>query len=634
MTALIRRRPKLFLLLSLVFTGLILFLIWGWPKEKRVDHFPTPTPIVGEILGAEEGCMNCHSDVSGFSPFHNPESIGCSPCHMGNPRAHEAELAHEGMLLVPGNLSSVYQTCGTANCHYDIARRVDKSLMATMAGVVSVDRYAFGEQDSLSGDFHIQHLGFSAADSHLRHLCASCHLGNEKSHPGPITESTRGGGCNACHLNYDPEALAGLQGFGEDSKVPSVHPALNLMVKNDHCFGCHSRSSRISLNYEGWHETQLTREEIAGKSGFRVLEDQRVMRFVASDVHHQAGLECIDCHKATELMGDGNRYPHKEFARQTYCADCHFSGSATTVSYDSLNMEQKKILALRGYDWRDRRFVVGGRSKAPMLNVMLDESGRPFMVAKNSGKEHKLKSPAQICEQGRAHTDLSCSSCHSGWAPQCVGCHQEYDPETTGFDLLANERTKGKWTEYLGEFFAELPGLGIVEMGEESAEKIREIKTFIPGMIMTVDQSKYPRTPGRPEQFLRLFAPTMAHTIKADGRGCQSCHNNPVALGYGRGGLAFDKTTKRWRFNPEYIASPQDGLPQDAWIGFLQEPKGVHTTRPYARAFRLAEQKRILEVGACLTCHQDNSSVMLESLEDFEAVKKRRSGECVAPIWR
>ncbi|MDV7390089.1 hypothetical protein RZS08_01995, partial [Arthrospira platensis SPKY1] len=81
------------------------------------------------------------------------------------------------MVLVPGNMSDVTQTCGTANCHGEIAGRVQQSLMTTMAGVITVDRFIFGEIDTLTAYAHVMELGHSAADQHLRHLCASCHLG-------------------------------------------------------------------------------------------------------------------------------------------------------------------------------------------------------------------------------------------------------------------------------------------------------------------------------------------------------------------------------------------------------------------------------------------------------------------------
>jgi hypothetical protein len=45
---------------------------------------------------------------------------------------------------------------------------------------------------------------------HLRQLCASCHLGAEKTALGPNDHESRGRGCNACHLSYSATALAAL----------------------------------------------------------------------------------------------------------------------------------------------------------------------------------------------------------------------------------------------------------------------------------------------------------------------------------------------------------------------------------------------------------------------------------------
>ncbi|MCB0635895.1 MAG: hypothetical protein KDC54_04735, partial [Lewinella sp.] len=78
---------------------------------------------------------------------------------------------------------------------------------------------------------------------------------------------------------------------------------------------------------------------------------------------------------------------------------------------------------------------------------------------------------------------------------------------------------------------------------------------------------------------------------------------------------------------------PADGLPQDAWIGFLREPGPDATTRPYARPFDMATQRRILTVGACLTCHRQEEPLMLESIDHFQEVLGRRSAACVLPVW-
>ncbi|MFN8134465.1 MAG: hypothetical protein U0Z17_04295 [Bacteroidales bacterium] len=42
-----------------------------------------------------------------------------------------------------------------------------------------------------------------------------------------------------------------------DNVLPKFHPSINLNISNDKCKSCHSRSGRISMNYEGWHETEM-----------------------------------------------------------------------------------------------------------------------------------------------------------------------------------------------------------------------------------------------------------------------------------------------------------------------------------------------------------------------------------------
>lgn len=633
-----KRHLRLAFLLFGLSVALLFFVVVGIPEAAKR---PGEAAVPG-MAGEEESCVACHGPMAGFAPAHS--AIGCSPCHLGRPQEAEAEKAHRDMVSVPGNLADVHATCGTANCHADIAHRVENSLMASMAGVITVNRWAFGESDTLSAWAHVQGLNeVSPADTHLRQLCASCHLGNKKESAGPVGESSRGGGCIACHLSYSPEALAAHEQFyqaGKKGKM-AVHPAINLKVSNDHCFGCHSRSGRISTNYEGWHETKLTAEEVAGKAGYRTLADGRVFEFIRPDVHHAKGLECIDCHNAKELMGDGRRYYHEEQAVTTFCGDCHFSQLPPLAPVDSLDVESKKILSLRQLPFFDAKFIVGRYSGEPLLNVLWKEGEGSYMLSKNSGKKHPLSAPAEVCTRGKAHDALTCSACHTGWAPQCVGCHTAYEPELNGFDLLDHKRVNGKWEEYLGEFFAEPPTLGIVEEMDADSQTVERVKAFIPGMIMSIDKSRFPGEPGAaPEIFHRLFAPVAPHTTTTGGRSCRSCHNNPLALGYGRGTLLYEAEGRRgkWRFEPDYVATAEDGLPQDAWIPFLQStnPQSTNqptTTRPGARPFRVAEQQRILTAGACLTCHSEDSKVMMDGLDDFQEVKKKASSECVLPVW-
>ena len=617
-------RKNITLFISILVVNLFLFFYLG-KKEGIIFVNNTPTQT-----GTPESCLDCHARTTGFSPAHLPSKIGCAACHLGQIHEKEADKAHEGMVVVPGNVSTANQTCGTGNCHPGIPQRVERSLMNTMSGVITIDRFAFGESDTLDAHARVEELGHTAADKHLRNLCASCHLGAEKKISEPISESSRGGGCLACHINYDHQALHALSQYEAGGKL-KVHPSLSLNVSNDHCFGCHSRSGRISTSYEGWHETQYTDEDVRGREGFRKLADGRNFQYISEDVHHTAGMECIDCHNVNEIMGDGKLYAHSEEAIRVRCQDCHFEEAREVIPFESLDPESRKIISLRKHLSTLQQFIKGKGAAEAMINVSVDEAGKGFLITKNAGKRLSLSPPATICTEGDAHQDLSCSTCHTSWIPQCIGCHNTYDTERESYDLLDKKTVKGKWIEHLGAFFAEAPTLGIIEDETE-----RRVKTFVPGMIMTIDKSNFPQAESENDfSFHRLFAPLEAHTVTKKGRNCKSCHNDPLAIGYGRGELNYTIANGKghWTFIPAYENESYDGLPQDAWIGFMEKPAGTLATRTNARPFSLHEQQQILKVGACLTCHKEDSEVMQNSLRDFDGLLQQISSQCVLPVF-
>lgn len=600
-------------------------------KTAEDFGFQEAIPLVN---GHREGCLVCHDNVVGIEDAHNPSALGCISCHGGNPFTLHKNLAHQAMILIPGNLADASKSCGTASCHPDIPNRVSKSIMSTMSGVVTVDRFVFGESDSLNSMAHIMDIGHTAADQHLRDLCANCHLGNRKTGPGPVTQLSRGGGCNACHLNYSDSAIVSLM-LAEARLKEGVfhHPQLNLEVSNDHCFGCHSRSGRTSLNYEGWHETLLDKNEIPLKGTFRVLEDLRVLEFIREDVHHQLGMSCIDCHISSELMGDGKLYAHNEEQAKIRCEDCHLLERPTTLLYQDLDPESKKIIAQRKWASDDLNYIIGANSGLPMVNAWIDGQGKAFLRIKSSDTIMEIKPPLPVCTRGDAHNSLGCESCHSSWVPQCIGCHNTFDGNAPGYDMLESREKTGSWVEHVGLFMADKPVLGII-MDDDGS---RLVMTFTPGMVISIDLSSYnTRESGKTDVFRRLYAPASAHTTVREGRSCISCHNDPLAIGYGRGELVYDihGASGNWTFRNRFELNGHDGLPEDAWIGFLSEPHAITTTRTNARPFNLREQRAILTVGACLVCHPENSSVMKESLTDFPALLKKISKKCVLPAWQ
>ncbi|MGQ9644336.1 MAG: hypothetical protein ACUVT3_10805, partial [Ignavibacterium sp.] len=610
-------------------------------KNISSDNFKT-------IIGRKEGCIACHQ-MNGFVDSHNPDVIGCYSCHRGNAFTLNKNAAHSGMILIPGNLDDAHLTCGTSQCHPDIFPRVNNSIMSTLSGIVSVNRYVFDESYSPTMLNHIKDIKHSDADSHLRNLCASCHLGNEKNEWGMINELSRGGGCNACHLNYSSEAQEQLNNYLKspkgltsqkiksqksiESKInfPTIHPQLNINITDDHCFGCHSRSGRISTNYEGWAETLLKEDEVKtlshseknkSQTEFRILMDGRVFQKTEEDVHHKAGMNCIDCHIAQEVMGDGNLYKHKEDQVKIQCSDCH-SNQVKSVSYDELDYESRKIIDIRKSLRENTNFISTQNGNLALTNSYITKNGFRYLITKEKKDSLAIKPPAFVCTEGKSHQRLSCNSCHTQWVSYCVGCHTSYNKNEEGFDLLENKEIKGSWIETPSDFYVDYPVLGIKK--DKSGKEI--IDTFIPGMIIKLENLKTDRNK---KIFKRLFAPTFSHTINKEGRSCKSCHNSSLALGYGKGKLSYSKNGK-WIYKAQFTNNKEDNLPKDAWIGFMKTRDKNSTTRTNARPFNIEEQKRILLVGACLTCHEENSKVMKESLIDFDKVLKKVSDKCILP---
>lgn len=608
-----------------------------------------------EISGGIEGCMSCHKGMKGLSDAHNPEVTGCYSCHGGDPYSLNADAAHRGMYKVPGNLNNAVQTCGGSGCHDNIVERVPKSMMATLSGMLSVDKWVFGEITSPIGLFNVNDLGNSAADVHLKNLCAGCHIGMEKTTHGNADWLDRGGGCSACHLTYDKNALLTLKEIqdqklasnkGKNYNKPQFHPAIDINITNDKCESCHSRSGRISMSYAGWHETDL--KEIPGSTEigeFRLLNDGRVFTKQPADVHHDAGMLCIDCHGSYELMGDGKMHQHKEEAVKVQCVDCHTTensgnpvnnnGSTQLANHLPLSdsdRETQLISWLRKWSDGNPEIMVTSKDNQPLVNTRYNGKTGSYMLRKSDSKSLPMKPASPACYADNSHQRLSCEACHTAWVPQCIGCHNTYEKATEGYDMLTRKARKGTWIEYTGEYIADAPVLGITDANK--AAKDQKVSIFMPGMIMTIDKTGFKNTSKDKGQqkmmFHRLYAPTSGHTTQRESRSCISCHLDPLALGYGRGELRLGADGK-WVFEPIYAINANDNLPEDAWIGFLTERKGISSTRVNMRPFNIKEQKKILQAGACLTCHKEGSQVMELCIRDFEKAKQQASKACIIP---
>ena len=404
-------------------------------------------------VATQNACVDCHeTDSSGFNPAHAFAADNCVVCHGGDSRALDEAVAHTGLVAFPGNMDNAGRTCGT--CHAERVASVSDGLMHTARGMVHTTRLVIDGDPGPAHTQNLQSLGHSIADSMLRKQCASCHLGHPKTVHAVDATTSRGGGCLACHIAAHPQ---------------DAHPALTADVSDARCFGCHSRSGRISLSFTGLAETD--------EPGLR-LGDGRTVERLPADVHHVAGMGCTDCHDADDVMGAAGDAVHQRAAVSVRCTDCH----------------------------------------EPHTN------------------------DAQ-------HARLTCAACHSQWAPQCFGCHMEYDENGEQWDHVAQKVTPGRWSDRRWNVSNTLPALGVNADGM--------IEPFVPGMIMTLAHPDLDE-----HSFVRVFAPLSPHTT-GPSRSCASCHRSTEALGLGPGEITWQEGTLS--FAPSALDALPDGLPPEAW---------------------------------------------------------------------
>lgn len=515
-------------------------------------------------LAGADGCVRCHAtEQSGFNPAHEFAAGDCSACHAGDPESPNEAAAHDGLIAFPGDLASAERACG--RCHAGRVAGVAGNLMLTGHGIVRKTRAVIDGTPATHGPANFQSLGDSVADTMLRKQCASCHLGQPKRSHALDATRDRGGGCLACHINEYPQ---------------DAHPALTTRVDDGRCFGCHSRSGRISLSYAGLAEIPPP-DDVDEVPELRLADGRPVERLPA-DVHYRAGMSCIDCHTSVGLMADAGDASHQREAVDIACDDCHGNDNPrlaiTDWGAEFWSLRKHVPFAVTP----ETRFLATKNNNTPLWHVELRADGA-WLHTKNTGRVLRIPEPAAGNHgQDPSHDRLSCAACHSQWAPQCYGCHMEFDPGGEQWDHVARTVTPGRWSDRFWHADNGLPALG-VNAGNR-------IEPFVPGMIMTVAHPAWDEV-----RFVRRFAPLSPHTTGAS-RSCVSCHRTSKALGLGDGEIV--RAREGFSFQPRHVLR-EDGLPADAWTS-KDDPRGGRAPAPGQRPLTPAEMRSILDadIGA------------------------------------
>jgi hypothetical protein len=650
-------------------------------KEVRVTATLPDYPWV-KVSGYRnrpvERCITCHDGIA--NPSHPPE-FGCSVCHGGEPESVDKAQAHATLIYDPSagtgkrnpsSLSVVEKSCGQLYCHAghpdedrNHVDRVKKSMMNTMAGMISGLRYQWAAQEHKTARYgtlaitdadgfvpanqgaleKLERLPFFSsatipesvlkketlipvsrhpADQMLREKCFQCHLDSP-----PADGQYRSQGCAACHFEYSSSGLY----EGNDPTISRGEPGharfhkMRAIPARATCVQCHQAFALQTLGTEPDEEETKTKAENATPahdSGaietvidkaptIEPAKDSSLFAGkgkVMDDVHTARGMDCTDCHTQLDIMGDGNLYSKQHEAVEIRCETCHGDSLAYPSISQITDPGDATIRVSKHYkggsnkvkDW----MAVSARSRK-LTNVKV-QNGRMVTIGKQTGKVHKIPlvkdfSGAHSIPQHQSR--LECTSCHARWVVRCPACHQnisqEQIPESHAMDI-------GEPALMIGPRGKVAP---MLTQPERHLTILDEKGNPVPVLgRMGEERGRYRQwafTNPHGTSGSNLAYALNPHSIQKQVRSCTSCHLSPETLGLGEGDLLIGTSfTGESDFvdpldRTDKIKKESQFGPQ-AKVSMRGEPlAGTH--QPKARTFNQKEIIRILRVGNCIPCH-------------------------------
>ncbi len=453
-------------------------------------------------------------------------------------------------------------------------------------------------------------------------------------------------------------------------------------IPSETCNSCHNRGKRIGVSYQGIMEFPYGSPYNATGGKQPKLHTKNYL-FIKDDLHHQqqsrpgnpeGGMLCQDCHTTVDMHGDGN-LPGTTLAQvEIECEDCHGTVSKfpwelplgygeehnTDIGETPRGLAEdaldETVAFATDYEARDG-YLLTARGN-PYGNVVKDgdkvimhsASGLDFEVPvlKQIATEGSWKSPnaeVAMMSVGKHMESMECYACHADWAPQCYGCHitvdysegktdvdwiknansrRESDGLTADNDLGTNGLTsEGKVSETRSYLRWEEPTLGINGEGRVSPlmPGCQVITTVIDKDGNTVVQNETWMTPDAGGTKGLDHAAVQPHTAGREARSCESCHNNPKALGYGISGGRFlkgydkgftvDLETAGGQIIPNQTQMQSQAIPSlDHDLSRIVTEDGkqlvtVGSHWPLTGPLPQEMREKMERTGLCMGCHQN-----------------------------
>ncbi len=365
--------------------------------------------------------------------------------------------------------------------------------------------------------------------------CGDCHLGS--SGANNRYGDFRSSGCTACHMPYSLSGRAGTSDPNvnklepldvddiDDPERPHVrsHQIVSVAktMSNGHsmqgiddhtCAGCHQGSNRTVMQFwgirldqnqdvrfgnqypaqpvswQGTHGDTRLFDPAIGNHTFNGRNANQYLLFedydgdgrddTPADVHHEAGMGCIDCHGSHDMHGGDPTSPGTDLASRMEqsvsiaCEDCHgsvgsyadtiagttYDGDAATIGVDSGGNPMRHVTRnINGHYYLKSR-LDGALHYLPQTRDYVVDTGRlhptsgdpiysekaSFAMGRDDGSPATGIGPQQSASPhtGFAHADkMNCVSCHSSWTNTCMGCHLEGEYNTgNNFSNITGER--------------------------------------------------------------------------------------------------------------------------------------------------------------------------------------------------
>jgi len=380
--------------------------------------------------------------------------------------------------------------------------------------------------DSNLATLYAEQLAFTCGDCHLGSAGANNRFGDFRS-----------SGCTACHMAYSPDGRSRSTDPNVNKQEPinpdaiqaperphvATHRIQNVAktlpngeyvtgIQDEACAGCHQGSNRTVMQYWGIRLDQnqdlvnntqypanparfvntatdprlfdpsVNNNTFNGRNANQYISfedyDNDGRDDTPPDIHHEAGLGCIDCHGSRDLHGGANGdtsggqiMSREEQSVKITCEVCHgnideYAKTVPCLTYDDEQRQcavdkagnplrhviredatgnyilKSRVDGKLHFISQTRDTIVQSNKSNPFNRQLVYNAKASYSMGRVDGNNLTGIGPMQnnpnTVAVGFAHSDtMDCVSCHASWTNSCIGCHLAgaYDGNLNNFRL-------------------------------------------------------------------------------------------------------------------------------------------------------------------------------------------------------